>query len=112
MGNRLFVGNIPFATSEDQLRDLFAAEGREVREVKIVTDRDTGRSRGFAFVEMGNDSQAQDAIAALNGRDLGGRKIVVNEAQERSGGRGGGGAGGSRPAGRGPGRGGSGRSRF
>jgi RNA recognition motif-containing protein len=116
MGNRLYVGNIPYSLNEDELRNLFAGEGREVLEVKIITDRDTGQPRGFAFVEMATASQAQQAVDALNGREIGGRRIVVNEAQERrggpGGGRGGGGGGGrgGRPGGRG-GFGGGGRGR-
>jgi RNA recognition motif-containing protein len=98
MGNRLYVGNLPYSTDEDELRALFSAGGREVLEVKVVTDRDTGQPRGFAFVELATASQAQQAIDELNGREIGGRKIVVNEAQERRGGGGGprGGGGGSR----------------
>ena len=91
MGNRLFVGNLPFDTTESQIRDLIAGGGRTVHSVKIVTDKETGRSRGFAFVDVEDDAQAQAAIAELNGKDLGGRAIVVNEAQERGHGGGGGG---------------------
>jgi RNA recognition motif-containing protein len=94
MGNRLFVGNLPFETTEAQVKDLIAGGGRNVLSVKIVTDKETGRSRGFAFVDVESDAEAQSAISELNGRDFGGRAIVVNEAQERghggSGGRGGG----------------------
>lgn len=91
MGKRLYVGNLPFSVSEDELRDLF---GSEVREVKIVMDRDTGRPRGFAFVEMTTDEAASQAIQSLNGRDFMGRNLTVNEAREREGGGGGGGRGG------------------
>jgi cold-inducible RNA-binding protein len=96
---RLFVGNLAFETTEDALRELFSAHG-EVQGVRIMTDRDTGKSRGFGFVEMTNDDEAAKAITALNGTDLGGRALTVNEARprpERSGGfrpRGGGGGGG------------------
>jgi len=83
MGNRLFVGNLPFDATEAQVRDLIAAGGRTVHSVKIVTDKETGRSRGFAFVDVEDDAQAQSAIADLNGKDFGGRALVVNEAQER-----------------------------
>src|SRR5438132_14052072 len=83
MGNRLFVGNLPFDTTESQVRDLIAGGGRTVHSVKIVTDKDTGRSRGFAFVDVEDDAQAQAAIAELNGKDFNGRALVVNEAQER-----------------------------
>ncbi len=95
MGTRLYVGNLPFSADEAQIRDLFSQDGRSVTEVKIVTDRDTGRPRGFAFVEMGSSQDADGAIRELNGRDLGGRALTVNEARERSN-RGGGGFGGGR----------------
>jgi len=98
MGTRLYVGNLPFDTNEAQLRTLFSEGGRQVNEVKIITDRDTGRPRGFAFVEMGSQADADGAVNALNGRDFGGRALTVNEAREqaprRSGGFGGGGGGG------------------
>ena len=99
MGTRLYVGNLSFQTTEDSLRAAFGGDGRQVTEVKIMLDRDTGRSRGFAFVEMANDQDAQGAIQAMNGADLDGRPLRVNEAQPRQeGGRGGfgGGGGGSR----------------
>ena len=91
MGLRLFVGNLSFNTSEETLRAAFAANGRQVREVSIMTDRATGQPRGFAFVEMGSQADAQAAIQELNGKDLDGRAINVNEARERSSGGGGGG---------------------
>lgn len=84
----LFVGNLPFNSNEEALRTLFAQFG-EVQQVKIMTDRDTGKPRGFAFVEMSQDEDAQKAIAALNGKDFEGRALNVNEARpkaERSGG--------------------------
>ena len=93
MGKRLYVGNIPYQTEEAQLRALFEQDGRQVEEVKIVTDRETGRPRGFAFVEMSSDEQAQAAVAALNGKPFGGRPITVSEARERAAGGGGGGRG-------------------
>jgi RNA recognition motif-containing protein len=95
MGTRLYVGNLSFQTTEDALRAAFASDGRQVTEVKIMLDRDTGRSRGFAFVEMATDQDAQNAIQAMNGADLDGRPLKVNEAQPRqdAGGRGGGGGG-------------------
>ena len=99
MGTRLYVGNLSFQTTEDSLRAAFGGDGRQVTEVKIMLDRDTGRSRGFAFVEMANDQDAQNAIQAMNGYDLDGRPLKVNEAQPRQdgGGRGGfGGGGGGR----------------
>ena len=94
MGTRLYVGNLPFSADEDQIRELFAQNNRTVTEVKLITDRDTGRPRGFGFVEMGNSEDAQGAINDLNGHTFDGRALTVNEARERSssgGGRGGGG---------------------
>lgn len=110
MGTRLYVGNLSFQTTEDSLRAAFEADGRVVTEVKIMLDRDTGRSRGFAFVEMGSDQDAQNAIQAMNGADVDGRPLRVNEAQPRQeGGRGGfGGGGGGRGFGGGGGGGGRG----
>ena len=97
MGSRLYVGNLPFSADEEQVRALFSQDGREVTEVKLITDRDTGRPRGFGFVEMSNSEQADAAINALNGYSMDGRPLTVNEARERSsgggGGRGGGGGG-------------------
>jgi cold-inducible RNA-binding protein len=91
----LYVGNLPHATTEAELRSVFEAHGA-VEKVSMVTDRDTGRSRGFAFVEMTDAGEAEKAIAALNGTDLGGRTLKINEAKpktERPGGFGGGGGG-------------------
>ena len=108
----LFVGNLPFTATEDELRDLFSAFG-EVQQVRIMTDRDTGKSRGFAFVEMTDDAAAAKAVTDLNGKELGGRALTINEARpkpERRGGfgsGGGGGFGGKRRGGGGGGRGGS-----
>jgi RNA recognition motif-containing protein len=82
MSARLFVGNLSFNTNELELRDLFSQMGTIV-DLKVVTDRETGRSRGFAFVEMSNAAEATEAISQLNGRDLGGRTLKVNEAEER-----------------------------
>jgi RNA recognition motif-containing protein len=90
--SKLYVGNMSFDTTESDLRDAFAAYG-EVQSVNIVTDRDTGRPRGFAFVEMGSDTEAQAAIDGLNGQDLQGRSLNVNVAKPREN-RGGGGGGG------------------
>lgn len=98
MGNRLFVGNLPYSVTELELRDIFSAHGT-VTEAKIVTDRDTGRPRGFGFVEMSSEAEAKKAIEELNGRDVQGRPVAVREAEERRGGPGGGGGG--RGAGRG-----------
>jgi cold-inducible RNA-binding protein len=96
MGTRLYVGNLSFNTTELELREVFSQCGT-VAETKMVMDRETGRPRGFAFVEMGSEQDAKQAIDQLNGRELGGRTLTVNEAQERSAGggsRGGGGGGG------------------
>ncbi|QOI99434.1 MAG: RNA-binding protein [Phycisphaeraceae bacterium] len=90
---KLYVGNLPFNTNEDELRQLFEAHG-EVASATIVMDRETGRPRGFGFVEMSNDDEASNAINALNGAPVGGRPIVVNEAKPREGGGGRGGFGG------------------
>lgn len=98
MGKRLYVGNLAWDTNEDTLRSTFGADGRNVTDVHIVTDRDSGRPRGFAFVEMAGDDEAQAAIQALDGVELDGRNIRVNEAQERQP-RGGGGGGGGRGGG-------------
>jgi cold-inducible RNA-binding protein len=83
MSTRLFVGNLSYETNELELRDIFTQMGN-VLEVKVVTDRDTGRSRGFAFVEMSNAGEATKAIAEVNGRELGGRTLKVNEAESRA----------------------------
>jgi cold-inducible RNA-binding protein len=109
MGTRLYVGNLPFSAGEDQIRELFEQNGRSVTEVRLVTDRDTGRPRGFGFVEMGSNEDADGAIRELNGFEFGGRALTVNEARERTGGGfgGGGGGGGGRGAGGGGGRGGN-----
>jgi hypothetical protein len=97
----LYVGNLSFQTTEDSLRAAFEGDGRVVTEVKIMLDRDTGRSRGFAFVEMGTDQDAMNAIQAMNGADVDGRPLRVNEAQPRQeGGRGGFGGGGGGGGGR------------
>jgi len=101
MGKRLYVGNLNYKTTEEDLRAAFSEGGRNVTDVHIVTDRETGRPRGFAFVEMGSDEEARAAASALDGADIDGRKIQVNEARERTsgprtGGGGGGGGGGRR----------------
>jgi RNA recognition motif-containing protein len=80
MAKKLFVGNLPWSTTNDDLQQAFSAHGA-VTSATILTDKMTGRSRGFGFVEMENDSEAEAAVAALNGVDMGGRKIVVNEAR-------------------------------
>ena len=96
MGSRLYIGNLSWDTTEDGLTAVLTEDGRGVKEVHMVTDRDTGRPRGFAFAEMANESDAQAAISALDGKDLDGRNLTVNEAKERQprGGGGGGGRGG------------------
>jgi RNA recognition motif-containing protein len=95
MGKKIYVGNLPFSSTEEELRELFGRHG-SVDSVKVITDRETGRPRGFAFVEMSEASAAADAIKALDGTQLGGRALKVNEAQDkpRTGGGGGGGGGG------------------
>ena len=102
MGSKLYVGGLPYSATEQQLSDLFAAHGT-VASARIITDKFTGQSRGFGFVEMSSDSEAKAAITALNGSDMGGRTLTVNEAkpmEQRSGGGGGGfGGGGGRGAG-------------
>jgi RNA recognition motif-containing protein len=93
MGKRLYVGNLSWNTTQDTLKATFGANGRTVSDCHIVTDRDTGRPRGFAFIEMGSDAEAQAAIQELDGFSLDGRDIRVNEAQERQPRPGGGGGG-------------------
>ena len=92
LSSKLYVGNLSFDSTEDDLRELFGRHGT-VDSVAVITDRETGRPRGFAFVEMSESSAAQDAIRALDGNDFAGRNIKVNEAQDRRGGGGGGGGG-------------------
>jgi RNA recognition motif-containing protein len=122
MGKRLYVGNLSYNVTEGELREVFAEGGRNVVEVKVVMDRDTGRPRGFAFVEMGTDDEANGAISSLSGREIQGRPINVSEARERAprsgggggyggGGGGGGGYGGGGGGGGGYGGGGGGRGR-
>lgn len=103
----LFVGNMSFQTTESELSDLFKPFGQVTR-VHLVMDRETGRARGFAFVEMPNDEEAAKAIAGLDGKELGGRNIKVNEARPKASGGGFRGGGGGRPGGGG----GRGRERF
>jgi RNA recognition motif-containing protein len=98
MGSKIYVGGLPYSTTEQQLSDLFAAHGT-VASARIITDKFTGQSRGFGFVEMSSDAEAQAAITALNGTQLGGRTLTVNEArpqEPRSGGSRGGFGGGGR----------------
>jgi len=127
MGNKLYVGNLPYSVRDEDLQQSFGQFG-SVTSAKVMMERDTGRSKGFGFVEMGNDAEAQAAISGMNGQPLGGRSVVVNEARpmearpprtgggfggggDRSGGGGyGGGGGGDRSGGGGYGGGGGGRS--
>jgi RNA recognition motif-containing protein len=90
---KIYVGNMSFDTSEDTLRTVFAENG-SVDEVAVITDRDTGRPRGFAFVTMTNDADARNAIDAVNGKDLDGRTLNVSESRPKAQGGGGGGRGG------------------
>ncbi|MCA3007450.1 MAG: RNA-binding protein [Phycisphaerales bacterium] len=104
MGKRLFVGNLSFNTTEDTLSDLFQQSGIATASVQVMLDRDTGRSRGFAFVDLANDADLANAVKALDGKALDGRPLRVNEAEERkprSGGGGFGGGGGGGGGGRG-----------
>jgi cold-inducible RNA-binding protein len=113
MSSKLFVGNLSFNTTENDLQDAFAAHGT-VLETNLMMDRATGRPRGFGFVTMGSPEEAQKAIDAMNGKDFGGRALTVNVAkprEERPGG-GGGGGGGRREYGGGGGGGGGGRNRY
>lgn len=98
MGTRLYVGNLSFDATEDSLSEAFSQDSRQVSSVSIMTDRDTGQSRGFAFIEMASEDDAQAAMQAMDGKELDGRTLRVNEAQER---KGGGGGGNNRSRGRG-----------
>jgi cold-inducible RNA-binding protein len=99
MGTRLYVGNLPFSVTQESLREAFAPSGT-VTDVHIVTDRESGQPRGFAFVTMSSTQEAADAMAAMNGASMEGRALRVNEAEERSQRGGGGGQGGGSVAGR------------
>jgi len=112
MAKKIYVGNLPWSSTSASLQTLFSAHGT-VTSAEVITDRETGRSRGFGFVEMGSDDDCQRAIEALNGQEVDGRAITVNEARERAprsggGGYGGGGGGGGYGGGRGGGGGGGG----
>ena len=122
MGNKLYVGNLPYTVRDEDLQQSFGEFG-SITSAKVMMERDTGRSKGFGFVEMGSDAEAQAAIAGMNGQSLGGRSITVNEARPMEarpprtggfggggGGYGGGGGGGDRSGGYGGGGGGGGRS--
>ena len=112
MAKKLYVGNLSYDTSDSKLQEMFEAYGA-VQSAQVIMDRDTGRSKGFGFVEMGSDQEAQAAIIGLNGKEAGGRSLTVNEARPREdrggGGRGGYGGGGGRERG---GYGGGGRDRY
>ena len=90
---KIYVGNLPFSVDDSQLREMFSAHG-DVASASVVMDRETGRPRGFGFVEMSDSAAADTAIAQMNGKESGGRSLVVNEAKPREGGGGGGGRGG------------------
>jgi RNA recognition motif-containing protein len=108
MGKKLYVGNLAYGISDSDLEQMFAAHGT-VQSAQVIMDRDTGRSKGFGFVEMGSDQEAQTAIQALNGKEVDGRSLTVNEARPKEGGGGGGrGGGGGYGGGRGGGGGGRG----
>jgi RNA recognition motif-containing protein len=95
MGKKLYVGNLSYSVTDSDLMKLFEPHGT-VESAQVIMDRDTGRSKGFGFVEMGSDAEAQAAIAALNGQDSGGRALTVNEARPKTDGGGRGGPGGGR----------------
>jgi RNA recognition motif-containing protein len=114
MGKKLYVGNLPYSVADSDLQRLFEAHGSVVS-AQVIMDRDTGRSKGFGFVEMGSDSEAQAAIAEMNGKEVDGRSLTVNEARpkpEGGGGRGGRGGYGGGGGGRGGYGGGGGRGRY
>ena len=125
MGNKLYVGNLPYTVRDEDLQQSFSEFG-SVTSAKVMMERDTGRSKGFGFVEMGSDAEAQAAIKGMNGQSLGGRSVTVNEARpmearpprtggyggDRSGGGGGYGGGGDRSGGGGYGGGGGGRGGY
>ncbi len=108
MGKKVYVGNMSYETSQADLEQMFGEHGT-VESAQIIMDRDTGRSKGFAFIEMSSDDEAQAAITALDGKDCGGRALKVNEAKPRTSGGGGGGGGGGGRGGYG---GGGGRGRY
>ena len=91
MGKKLYVGNLAFGITDSQLQDMFAQYG-QVASAQVIMDRDTGRSKGFGFVEMGSDQEAQAAVTGMNGQMIEGRPLTVNEARPKEGGGGGGGS--------------------
>ena len=92
MGKKVYVGNLPYGVGDSELQTMFGVHGT-VQSAQVIMDRDTGRSKGFGFVEMSNDQEAQAAIAALNGQQVDGRALTVNEARPKTEGGGGGGGG-------------------
>jgi RNA recognition motif-containing protein len=100
MGKKLYVGNLAYGVTDSDLQQMFGAHGT-VQSAQVIMDRDTGRSKGFGFVEMGSDQEAQAAIAALSGKEVDGRALTVNEARPKEGGGGGGGGRGGYGGGRG-----------
>ena len=111
MGKKLYVGNLSYGVSNSDLEQQFGAHGA-VQSAQIIIDRDTGRSKGFGFVEMGSDQEAQAAISGMNGKEMDGRAITVNEARPQTGGGGGGGFGGGGGGGKRGGGGGGGRGGY
>ncbi|MEZ5628108.1 MAG: RNA-binding protein [Rhodocyclaceae bacterium] len=117
MSKKLYVGNLAYSVDNNQLEEMFAPFGA-ISSAQVIMDRDSGRSKGFGFVEMNSDKDAEDAIAALNGKDAGGRSLIVNEARPQAprtgggGGFGGRGGGGGRSGGGGFGRSGGGGNRY
>ena len=95
MGKKIYVGNLAYGVTDGTLEQMFAAHG-SVQSAQVIMDRETGRSKGFGFVEMGSDQEAQAAIAALNGKEVDGRSLTVNEARPKEGGGSRGGSGGGR----------------
>lgn len=95
MGKRLYVGNLPYSVDSSELQEMFAQHG-QVTSAQVISDRETGRSKGFGFIEMNTDDEAAAAIAAMNGKDMGGRALTVNEAKPKESFGGGGGGGGGR----------------
>src|SRR3954465_11742122 len=110
MGKKLYVGNLDYGVTDSDLQTMFSAHGT-VQSAQVIMDRDTGRSKGFGFVEMGSDQEAQAAISAMNGQEVDGRTLTVNEARPREDRGGGGGGGGGGRGGFGGGGGGGGRGR-
>ncbi|HEY0008652.1 MAG TPA: RNA-binding protein [Tepidisphaeraceae bacterium] len=109
MGRKLYVGNLSYNTDSSELQELFSAFG-QVQSAEVIADRETGRSKGFGFIEMSTEEEAQAAVNGMNGKEIGGRSLTVNEARPKENRTGGGGGGGGRSGGFGGGGGGGGRS--